>query len=121
MKRLFYLLYVLLAGMSSTIYADNIPETVTSRPDKTQQKLIDRGYGMFIHFGMNTFIQAEWSEGKVPASTYNPSQPHKKICIGYYEKRSVGNRVCLQRTHGRLQSDSLSPSLSNKQTTSEST
>lgn len=34
----------------------------------------DRGYGMFIHFGMNTFIDMEWSEGKEPATTYNPTE-----------------------------------------------
>lgn len=28
---------------------------------------------MFIHFGMNTFIDQEWSEGVEPAATYNPT------------------------------------------------
>ena len=35
--------------------------------------MAERGYGMFIHFGMNTFINKEWSEGIEPASTYNPT------------------------------------------------
>jgi len=30
-----------------------IPST---KPNATQQKLIDRGYGMFMHFGINTFL-----------------------------------------------------------------
>ena len=34
----------------------------------------ERGYGMFVHFGMNTFIEMEWSEGKEPATTYNPTE-----------------------------------------------
>lgn len=29
-------------------------------PNKSQRKLMDRGYGMFIHFGVNTFSGHEW-------------------------------------------------------------
>ena len=28
---------------------------------------------MFIHFGVNTFNQIEWSDGKLPASSFNPT------------------------------------------------
>lgn len=42
-------------------------------PDETQRQLQERGYGMFIHFGMNTFIEKEWSEGTEPATTYAPT------------------------------------------------
>ncbi len=68
------LLSALFASLASAVVSSSDVVVVTDKPDKTQQKLIDRAYGMFIHFGMNTFIQAEWSEGKVPASTYNPTQ-----------------------------------------------
>jgi alpha-L-fucosidase len=34
---------------------------------------IDRGYGMFIHFGINTFNEIEWSKGKLPVSSYRPT------------------------------------------------
>lgn len=44
------------------------------KPNGCQKKMTDRGYGMFVHFGMNTFIDMEWSEGKEPASTYNPTE-----------------------------------------------
>lgn len=42
-------------------------------PNGGQKALIRRGYGMFIHFGINTFNQIEWSDGKLPASSYNPT------------------------------------------------
>ena len=45
-----------------------------TRPDKTQRELLKRGYGMFIHYGMNTFLDKDWSEGVEPASTYHPTQ-----------------------------------------------
>lgn len=43
-------------------------------PNATQKALIRRGYGMFIHFGINTFIDKEWSDGTVPANVYNPTK-----------------------------------------------
>ena len=38
-----------------------------------QKELIKRGYGMFIHFGLNTFAELEWSDGSIPVDTYNPT------------------------------------------------
>ncbi|HOZ47164.1 MAG TPA: alpha-L-fucosidase [Candidatus Hydrogenedentes bacterium] len=32
------------------------------------------GYGMFIHFGMSTYVQNELPDGKAPATTYAPDQ-----------------------------------------------
>lgn len=46
----------------------------SDRPSKAQQEQIDRKYGMFIHFGINTFHDAEWTDGSKPASTYRPTQ-----------------------------------------------
>ena len=39
-----------------------------------QLSQVKRGYGMFIHFGLNTFNQTEWSDGKLPVSSYNPDR-----------------------------------------------
>lgn len=58
-------------GAAPGLLADEIrPSTA---PNLTQKALIDRGYGMFIHFGMNTFLEQEWSDGTAPASTYAPT------------------------------------------------
>lgn len=43
-------------------------------PNGKQQALIDRGYGMFIHFGVNTFNEVEWSDGMLPVSSYHPTR-----------------------------------------------
>ncbi|MDE3235118.1 MAG: alpha-L-fucosidase [Bacteroidota bacterium] len=42
-------------------------------PNATQKEMIKRGYGMFLHFGVNTFMDVEWSDGSIPASAYNPT------------------------------------------------
>lgn len=42
-------------------------------PNKNQQAQISRKYGMFIHFGINTFNDTEWSNGKLPINSYNPT------------------------------------------------
>lgn len=46
----------------------------SDKPNVAQQSMIKRGYGMFIHFGPNTFVDMEWSDGTIPVAKYNPTQ-----------------------------------------------
>ncbi|MEG2396121.1 MAG: alpha-L-fucosidase [Oscillospiraceae bacterium] len=43
-------------------------------PNAAQIAQIERKYGMFIHFGINTFNDTEWSDGTLPLSSYNPTE-----------------------------------------------
>ena len=43
-------------------------------PNKYQQEQMDRKFGMFIHFGVNTFGNVEWSDGMIQALSYNPAE-----------------------------------------------
>jgi len=51
-----------------------IMPTPATTPNKAQQAQIARKYGMFIHFGINTFHDEEWTDGSKPASSYAPTQ-----------------------------------------------
>ncbi|WP_235972626.1 alpha-L-fucosidase [Pedobacter ghigonis] len=44
-----------------------------TKPNEAQREMIKRGYGMFMHFGLNTFANLEWSDGTIPVDTYHPS------------------------------------------------
>lgn len=43
-------------------------------PNETQSRMIARQYGMFIHFGINTFNNTEWSDGTLPVESYAPAK-----------------------------------------------
>jgi alpha-L-fucosidase len=45
----------------------------SNKANKAQKQLEQRAYGMFIHFGVNTFSGLEWSDGTTPAEMYNPT------------------------------------------------
>lgn len=47
--------------------------SLTPTPTPLQQRLIARRYGMFVHFGINTFADQEWTDGTLPASLYSPA------------------------------------------------
>ncbi|MFD0894280.1 alpha-L-fucosidase [Luteolibacter ambystomatis] len=47
--------------------------TPSTLPDAVQQMQMDRKYGMFCHFGVNTFADQEWTDGTLPATTFNPT------------------------------------------------
>lgn len=71
MKHLPIVALLVILAMQDLVAQHIVPAT---EPNETQALLSQRGYGMFIHFGMNTFIDKEWSEGKEPAATYAPSE-----------------------------------------------
>jgi len=45
----------------------------SEHPNKAQQAQIARKYGMFIHFGINTFHDMEWTDGTKLTSSYKPT------------------------------------------------
>lgn len=44
------------------------------KPTEAQKEQIARKFGMFLHFGINTFGNVEWSDGKFPPSMYCPTE-----------------------------------------------
>lgn len=44
------------------------------KPNQAQKAWMDLGFGMFIHFGVNTYHDAEWSDGSLDQSKFNPDQ-----------------------------------------------
>jgi alpha-L-fucosidase len=62
-------LTIVLLVNSLLIYSQNQIQQMTA----AQESQIERGYGMFIHFGINTFNEIEWSKGNLPVSSYNPT------------------------------------------------
>ena len=75
MKNLF--LVGLLSLAVVTAWGQNIKRLIlpepSVRPSKAQKEQINRKYGMFIHFGINTFHNEEWTDGSKPASSYAPT------------------------------------------------
>lgn len=43
-----------------------------SEQNKYQKGKANLKYGMFIHFGVNTFADKEWTDGTIPATAFNP-------------------------------------------------
>lgn len=70
----------LLSFLFATIFQSSIAQqkdivpSPSTKPNKGQLMQIERKYGMFLHFGINTFVDEEWTDGSVPASTYDPLQ-----------------------------------------------
>ena len=57
---------------TAAVFGENLFPSM--KPNQSQRKQIHRGYGMFICLGVNTFNDVEWSYGKLPASSYNPTE-----------------------------------------------
>jgi alpha-L-fucosidase len=62
--------YPAFAGRQGT---DSIEDNVAS-PTPLQQAWMDLGFGLFIHFGINTYYDKEWSDGTLDPVAFNPTQ-----------------------------------------------
>ncbi len=73
-RRILISLLNLMTGFSfasSQAIKEPVPSSI---PSLYQLAQIDRKYGMFIHFGINTFYDEEWTDGTKPASSYKPDK-----------------------------------------------
>ena len=52
--------------------ADLIRQTPSLTPNHWQEEQMARKFGMFLHFGVNTFGNVEWSDGGIQALSYQP-------------------------------------------------
>ncbi len=44
------------------------------RPTVAQQRWMELKFGMFVHFGINTYCDTEWSDGTLDPSRFKPTQ-----------------------------------------------
>ena len=73
MKKIYFIITVLqIACIIANAQKSTFP-IASNTPNKHQLAQINRKYGMFIHFGINTFHDKEWTDGTLSPSTYNPS------------------------------------------------
>ena len=71
--RIFYFLFFALLSCMQSFAQPAITEPLpSSKPGKYQLEQIKRKYGMFIHFGINTFYDEEWTDGSKPPTSYRP-------------------------------------------------
>ncbi len=70
---LLFSLFSLMLIMSCSSVKNSIEPLPGTDPSKAQKAQIARRYGMFIHFGINTFHDQEWTDGSRPASSYAPT------------------------------------------------
>ena len=53
--------------------SDRICQKPSLEPNTYQKEQMERQFGMFIHFGVNTFGNVEWSSGRIDALSYQPT------------------------------------------------
>lgn len=70
MKKISYMILSIFLCLTMSLNGQEI--IPSDSPNETQKRMVERGYGMFMHFGVNTFVDMEWSDGSVPVSKYNP-------------------------------------------------
>ncbi|MEV7604001.1 alpha-L-fucosidase [Paenarthrobacter sp. NPDC089322] len=56
-------------------------------------------FGIFIHFGINTFAGKEWSDGTIPAATFNPIELDADSWVGIAKEAGARYLVLTAKHH----------------------
>ena len=81
MSRGIFFLFLFLFSLSISVAQPGISAPVPSQqPGPHQLAQIQRKYGMFIHFGINTFWDQEWTDGSKPPASYKPAAVDADQC-----------------------------------------
>lgn len=65
MKRVFLPLLLILSSLSAV---------ASTSLHRLQQEFVDLRFGLFIHFGMGTFLDNDWADPDQPATLFNPQK-----------------------------------------------
>lgn len=76
----------------------HVPASST-QPSKYQLEQIKRKYGMFVHFGINTFHNEEWTDGSKPASSYNPTTIDAKQWVATAKNSGMKYMILVAKHH----------------------
>lgn len=70
-----YCLVLLTLFLTLPLSAYSQSENLASvQPSDEVKAYMDLKFGMFIHFGVNTYTDQEWTDGTVPVSVYQPEE-----------------------------------------------
>ena len=95
------LLFLFLCSLEVAQAQPGISTAIPSeKPSKYQKDQIKRKYGMFIHFGINTFHDVEWSDGSFPVETYAPAEIDACQWVKSAKEMCIRDRI---KEHGILQ------------------
>lgn len=71
----------------------------STEPNRIQKLMIERKYGMFIHFGINTFNDTEWSDGTLPVESYNPPEVDVDSWVANAKKCGMTYIILITKHH----------------------
>jgi alpha-L-fucosidase len=90
------------AGGASPTDTPMITPIPATEPNAAQRAQIARKYGMFCHFGINTYANQEWTDGSLPPQTYAPpADLAQKIDLWVKTAHDAGMRyfLCICKHH----------------------
>lgn len=73
--------------------------TSSTQASKHQLEQIKRKYGMFVHFGINTFHNEEWTDGSKPATSYSPTEIDAKQWVATAKKSGMKYIILVAKHH----------------------
>lgn len=71
----------------------------TPGPSPAQRAWMDLGYGLFLHFGANTFAGTAWGDGKFPASGFAPTRLDPEQWAGMAAEAGMRYAVLTAKHH----------------------
>lgn len=105
---MFWLLFFLTAHVTAQNYISVSPTATDAEllkianavlPTERQMNWQEMEFYGFIHFGINTFADLEWSDGTIPASKFYPSQLNADQWVNTFKKAGLKGLILTAKHH----------------------
>ena len=71
----------------------------SKEPNSVQRAMMARKYGMFIHFGINTFYDTEWSDGTLDINGYKPEDIYAESWVKNAYEAGMNYVILITKHH----------------------
>lgn len=78
---------------------DRLQQYISVVPSPRQKIIQQMGFNAFIHYGMNTFTDKEWGDGKTPASNFNPTKQDTDQWVSALKDAGVQGVIITAKHH----------------------
>lgn len=78
---------------------ERVKKYVSIVPSTVQKSIQREGFNVFVHYGLNTFADKEWSDGTISPEVFNPTEQNTDQWVGLFKHIGAKGVILTAKHH----------------------